>query len=131
MPYLNPRILDLGLNVLDTEATHLHICTSEPASFAAVAGVSLGAKASLDIGAPATAGTGRKVTVAAITTGMTASATGTATHYAIVDQANSRLLAASALEDSQAITSGNPRSGKFRCGQARLRLPPARSTTRP
>ncbi|MDG4922228.1 hypothetical protein, partial [Mesorhizobium sp. WSM4989] len=67
--------------------------------------MSLGAKASLDIGAPATAGTGRRVTVAAITTGMTASATGTATHYAIVDQTNSRLLVTGALTASQAITS--------------------------
>lgn len=38
MPYLNHRVYDFGLNVLDTEATHLHVCTSEPASFAAVAG---------------------------------------------------------------------------------------------
>lgn len=108
MPYINPRIYDFGLNVLDTEATHLHVCTSEPASFAAVAGVSLGVKAGLDIGAPADAGTGRKVTVAAITSGVTATATGTGTHWAIVDTPNSRLLAAGVLAAAQAITSGNP-----------------------
>lgn len=108
MPYINPRIYDFGLNVLDTEATHLHVCTSEPASFAAVAGVSLGAKASLTIGAPADFGAGRKVTVAAVTSGMTATATGTGTHWAIVDTPNSRLLASGALTASQAITSGNP-----------------------
>lgn len=107
MPYLNPRILDLGLNVLDIEATHLHICSSEPSTFAGVAGVSLGNKSSLNIGAPADATpTGRKVTVAAITDG-SVSATGTASHYAVVDATNSRLLLARPLVSSQAVTSGN------------------------
>lgn len=107
MPYLNPRVLDLGLNVLDTEATHLHICSSEPASFAAVAGVTLGNKSALSIGAPADATpSGRKVTVAAITDG-SVTATGTASHWAITDTTNSRLLAAGTLSASQAVTSGN------------------------
>lgn len=107
MPSLNDRVFDLGLNVLDTEATHLHICSSEPASFAAVAGVTLGNKSSLSIGAPAAGSpSGRKVTVAAITDG-SVTGTGTASHYAITDATNSRLLAAGALAASQAVTSGN------------------------
>lgn len=107
MPYLNPRVLDLGLNVLDTEATHLHICSSEPASFAAVAGATLGNKSALSIGAPADATpSGRKVTVAAITDG-SVTATGTASHWAITDTTNSRLLAAGTLSASQAVTNGN------------------------
>lgn len=107
MAYLNPRVLDLGLNVLDTEATHLHICSSEPANFAGVAGVTLGNKATISIGAPADATpSGRKVTVAAISDG-SVTGTGTASHYAITDAANSRLLVAGSLSASQAVTSGN------------------------
>lgn len=107
MPYLDSRVLDNGLTVLDTEADVLHICSSEPANFAAVAAASLGTKATPSIGAPgARAPSGRKVTVAAITDGAV-SATGNASHYAIVDSVNSRLLAAGALAAGQAVTNGN------------------------
>lgn len=107
MSYLDQRVYSNGLNVLDTEANVLHICSSEPASFGAVAGVSLGTKTSLSVGAIAVrSGGGWRVTVAAITDG-SVSASGTATHYAIVDTTNSRLLAANSLAASQAVTSGN------------------------
>lgn len=109
MPLLADRVLDLGLNVLDTEANRLDICSSEPTTFAAATGAaSLGNKTSLSIGAPAARSpSGRRVTVAAITDG-TVTATGTATHYAIVDTVNSRLLATGELESSQVVTNGNP-----------------------
>lgn len=109
MAFLNDRVLDFGLTVLDTEATKIHICSSEPSTFAGVAGVSLGNKglAAGGIGAPATrAPSGRKVTVAAFSDG-SVTGTGTASHYAIVDEVNSRLLAANSLSASQAVTSGN------------------------
>lgn len=108
MPFIADRVLDLGLNVLDIEANRLDICSSEPTTFAAATGAaSLGNKTSLSIGAPAArAPSGRRVTVAAITDG-TVTATGTATHYAIVDTVNSRLLATGSLSASQAVTSGN------------------------
>jgi len=109
MAFLGDRVLDLGLNVLDTEASHFHICSSEPATFAAVAGASLGNKVLVggDIGAPSAGSpNGRQVTVAALTGG-SVTATGTATHYAIVDQTNSRLLAVGSLSPSQGVTSGN------------------------
>ena len=51
-------------------------------------------------------GGGRKVTVAQITDG-TVTGTGTATHYALVDVSNTRLLATGALTASQSVTSGN------------------------
>jgi hypothetical protein len=67
----------------------------------------LGNSTSLSIGAPADrSGGGREVTVAAITDG-SITGTGTATHYAIVDTVNSRLLATSTLSASQSVTSGN------------------------
>jgi len=108
MAYLNDRVLDLGLNVLDTEATALTICSAEPTSFTeANTTYKLGTKSSLSIGSPAArTPSGRKVTVAAITDGAV-SATGTATHVAIIDVTNSRLLATQALSSSQAVTNGN------------------------
>lgn len=108
MPFIADRIFDLGLNVLDTEANRLDICSAEPATFAAASTTNtLGNKTALSIGAPA-AGTpsGRKVTVAAVTDG-TVTATNTATHWAITDTVNSRLLATGSLATSQAVTSGN------------------------
>jgi hypothetical protein len=106
MPYINDRVLDLGLNVLDTEATHIHICSSEPASWANVGTMTLG-NATSSVGSPAArGGGGRKVTVPAVTSG-TVTGTATATHWALVDTGNSRLLAASPLTVSQAVTSGN------------------------
>ena len=118
MPYLNPRVYDNGLTVLDTEANVFHICSSEPSTFAGVAGVSLGNATTLSIGAPADrSGGGREVTVAAITTGGNVTANGTATHYAIVDTVNSRLLAANSLSASQVVTSGNTfTTGAFTIG---------------
>jgi hypothetical protein len=106
--FLADRIFDNGLTVLDTEATHLYITSSQATTYAeATSTYALGNKSSLSIGAPADrVGGGRKVTVAAITDG-SVTATGTAAYYAIVDSANSRLLATDVLSASQAVTSGN------------------------
>ena len=72
-----------------------------------MASVTLGNSTSLSICAPQDrAGGGREVVVAAITDG-SVTGTGTATHYAIVDTVNSRLLATSTLTASQSVTSGN------------------------
>jgi hypothetical protein len=108
MAYLNDRVLDNGLTVLDTEASHLYITSAEATTYTQAATTyALGVKATPTVGAPAArAPSGRKVTVSAITDG-TVSATGTASHYALVDQTNSRLLAAGPLGASQAVTSGN------------------------
>lgn len=111
MPLLADRVYDNGLTVLDTEANAIYICNAEPATYtAATVTNALGnatGGAYTGIGAPA-AGTpnGRQVTVNAITAG-TVTGTGTASHYAIVDTVNSRLLATAALTATQAVTSGN------------------------
>lgn len=108
MSYLHPDVLDNGLSVLDTATTTLHICSAEPADFAGVAGVSLGNKSGLSIGAPENrTPSGRKVVVAAITSGGNVTGTGSAGYWAIVDTANSKLLAANSLASSQSVTSGN------------------------
>lgn len=108
MVYLNDRIFDNGLTVLDTEANRLDICSAAPTTYAeATSTYTLGNKTSLSVGSPADRSpSGRKVTVAAITDG-TVTANGTATHVAVVDTVNSRLLAVQALSASQAVTSGN------------------------
>ena len=108
MAFIADRVLDLGLNILSTEANRLDICSSEPATYAAATTTaSLGNKTSLSVGAPAArTPDGRRVTVAQITDG-SVTGTNTATHWAIVDTANSRLLATGSLSASQAVTDGN------------------------
>jgi len=105
MAFLHSDVLDNGLSGL-AAATVLHICASEPATYAEVAGVTLGNKTPPTVSAPgARAGGGRKVVVSAITDGAV-TADGTASHYAIVD--GTRLLAANTLAAGQVVTNGNP-----------------------
>tara|TARA_R110000803_G_scaffold64755_3_gene125832 strand:+ start:4697 stop:5080 length:384 start_codon:yes stop_codon:yes gene_type:complete len=108
MATLNDRVLDNGLTVLDTEANKIVITSQEATTYTeANATYALGNSTSISIGAPADrSGGGREVVVAAITDG-SVTGTGTATHYAIIDTANTRLLATSTLTASQAVTSGN------------------------
>ena len=108
MATLNDRVFDNGLSVLDLEANAVHITSQEATDYTDATSTStLGNSTSLSIGAPADrTGGGREVTVAAITDG-SVTGTGTATHYAIVDTVNSRLLATGSLTASQSVTSGN------------------------
>jgi len=108
MATLNNRVFDQGLSVLDLEANQIHVTSQEATSYAeAITTYTLGDSSSLSIGAPQDrTGGGREVVVAAISDG-SITGTGTATHYAIVDTTNSRLLATSTLTASQAVTNGN------------------------
>jgi len=108
MATLDNRVFDNGLTVLDTEANKVLVTSQEASTYTeANSTYALGNSTSLSIGAPADrSGGGRKVAVAAITDG-SVTATGTATHYALVDTNNSRLLATGSLTASQAVTSGN------------------------
>ena len=108
MAFINDRVFDSGLAVLDTEANRLDICSQEPVSYTeATSTYTLGNKTSYAVGSPQDGVTnGRRVVAPAITDG-TVTGTATATHWAIVDTGNSRLLATGALASSQAVTSGN------------------------
>lgn len=108
MAFLNDRVFDNGLTILDTEANAIHVTSQEATDYTeATSTYTLGNSTSLSIGAPADrTGGGRKVAVAAITDG-SITGTGTVTHYAIVDTTNSRLLATAALTASQSVTNGN------------------------
>lgn len=108
MATLADRVYDNGLTVLDTEANRIDITSQEVTTYAeATSTYTLGNSTSLSIGAPTDGDTsGRKVTVAAVSDG-SVSGSGTASHFAIVDTSNSRLLVTGSLSTSQAVTSGN------------------------
>lgn len=106
------RVLDLGLNVLDTEATTFYLCTTEPVTFTeATSTYALGNKvfgAGACFGAPAARSpNGRKVTSAAVTDGAT-TVQGTANFLAVVDATNSRLHATFPISAPQTVYVGNP-----------------------
>ncbi len=118
MASLSDRVFDNGLSVLDTEANAIHITSQEATTYAeATSTYTLGNSTTLSIGAPADrSGGGREVTVAALSDG-SVTGTGSATHFAIVDTTNSRLLATNTLSASQSVTSGNTFSlGSFSVG---------------
>jgi hypothetical protein len=110
MAFINDRVFDNGLTILDTEANRLDICSQEPTTYgqATTGGAySLGNKTALVVGGLGDRSpSGRKVTVSSFTDG-TVTNTGTATHWAISDTVNSRLLATGALSASSSVTSGN------------------------
>ena len=108
MPSLNNRVFDNGLSVLDTEASRIDLTSQEATSYTeATSTYTLGNSTSLSIAAPSDrSGGGREVIVAAISDG-SVTGNGTATHYAIVDTSNNRLLATGSLSASQVVASGN------------------------
>ena len=108
MAFLDNRVFDNGLTILDTEANVVHVTSAEATTYAqATSTLTLGNSTSLAIAAPSErSGGGRKVTVSAISDG-SITGTGTVTHYALVDTTNTRLLATAALTASQSVTSGN------------------------
>jgi hypothetical protein len=108
MASISDYVLDSALAKFDTEANRIDITSQEATTYTAATNTyTLGNKTSVSIGAPADrSGGGREVTVSAITDG-SVSGTGTATHYAIVDTTNTRLLGTGSLSSSQAVTSGN------------------------
>ena len=122
MAYINDYVLDAALSKFDTEANRLDICSQEPTTYTeATSTYTLGNKTSLSVGAPADAApNGRKVDVSSFSDG-SVTGTNTATHWAMVDTGNSRLLATGSLSASQAVTSGNT----FSISTFSIRIPDA------
>lgn len=116
--YLNDLVLDDGLNYIDTNATHLYICSTQPTTYAEASSTyKLGTKATITVSAPANGDTsGRKVTVSAITDG-TVDTNGTANSYAITS--GSVLIASQLLSSTQAVTAGN----SFSIGPIDIEIP--------
>lgn len=108
MAYINDIVLDAALSVFVEDADNLYICSQEPTTYsAATTTYALGKKEGITVGSPANrTPNGRQVTISAIADGEV-TATGTATHIAIVDSGSSTLLATAALAASQAVTANN------------------------
>jgi hypothetical protein len=104
----NDRVFDNGLSVLDTEVNKIVLCSAIPTTFTqANVTYMLAYKTSYDVGAPADRGAGgREVTCPAVSGGAI-DANGTATHYALIDTVNQRLLAAQALSAPVVLATGN------------------------
>lgn len=106
--WCNDEILDAALAVIKTTATRMVACSSQPASFAGVAGVTLASVEVSEEDFTISDGdaSGRKVRVAS-KSNVTASASGNANHVALVDDVNSKLLYVTTAA-TLATTSGNP-----------------------
>lgn len=105
MAFLNDDVLDAALNEISSNVTELHICSSQPADYGEVSGVSLGTTSTPGFTGPTDGdASGRKVTVDAVTDGSVTD-DGTASHFALVD--GSRLLAAGPLSETQVVSNGN------------------------
>lgn len=99
-------VFDLALQEIASFGDTINICSAEPANFAGIAAVELG-QATVSVGAPTDGDVdGRKVVVGAVTTGGTISATGTATHWALSNGADT-LYATGSLTASQSVTINN------------------------
>jgi hypothetical protein len=103
--------VDLGLNTLNSDANKILICSALPTSYANAQSVALGYK-SFGAGAcfadpvDLTPGPGRKITSFAITNG-TITANGVPSYWAVIDEANSRLLAAGDMLGGIQVISGS------------------------
>lgn len=108
--HLEQRVLDFGLNVLDTNATDIVVCGTEPTTYAqANATYMLGRKvfaAGGAFGSPADAANGRKVSSTVISDG-TILTTGTASWWAVIDTTGASLHAVGLLSSPQAVTATN------------------------
>lgn len=120
MAFLNDHVLDNGLSVITSDADKLVICSQQPATYAeANATYALGEKEGPTVSSPTDGvSSGRRVIVSAIADG-DVTATGTATHWALLDTVNERLLAANTLSASQAVTNGNT----FTLGEFSITIP--------
>lgn len=115
-------VLDNGLTVIDTLADEIHILAADPTTYSDVTTNTLGKKtfsAGGAFGSPAAGSpNGRKVASTAFTDG-NITTSGTAAKWAVVDTANSRLLANGALASSVAVSSG----GTFGLPSFNIRIP--------
>jgi hypothetical protein len=105
---IHNTVLDAALNYVKTNGTQVYICSALPATLTeATTTYGLGHKDTPTIGDPSERGAGgREVTVTAITDG-TVTASGTASHWAIVYAGGTAVLAAQTLGTVQVVTSGN------------------------
>lgn len=107
--YTHPYVADAGLNGIRATTTNLDVLSGYTESYAGVPALVLGTQAAPTISAPSDTpdGAGRFITIAR-PTGVVYTATGTATHLALRDLVNSRLLAVWQLRAPFPVRSGDP-----------------------
>jgi hypothetical protein len=118
MATLSDRVFDNGLSVLSDEADKILITSQEATTYAeANATYALGNSTSLAIASPLIVVlVVVKLLLSAISDG-SVTGDGTATHYAVVDTVNSRLIATGSLTTTQVVATGNTFSlGSFTVG---------------
>lgn len=104
-------VLDGALNVIKNNCTRMVVCNAEPTTYTeanatfALADVTMASGDFTLANGDGAGNTPRKVTVAA-KSGVTIDTTGTATHVALLDVTNSKLLEVTTCT-SQALTAGN------------------------
>jgi len=107
----NAWVLNNGLQQLQQTATHIYICSQEPADWTgatstyALGNKNFGAGNALT-GPTARSPNGSKVTTVAVTDGAI-TGTGNAARWAITDNTNQRLLVDNDLAAAQGVTAGN------------------------
>jgi hypothetical protein len=106
--FIAASILDAALALVRDQSTHLHICTTAPTNYAALAALSLAATpvATGDFAISFGAGNARILTLNA-RTNVTATISGTATHIVLVNIATQTVLLTSACAP-QAISPATP-----------------------
>ena len=105
MSSINSDIFDLTLSEL-AESDELHLCSQEPTTYAEVATYSLGVKTNPSFGYPEDSATGRQLRMLAISNGQS-NTNGTATHYALVNAANSKLNQTGNIPQPFSVNAGN------------------------
>jgi hypothetical protein len=104
--YVNPLVYDNGLLLLTQSVARLAVIPAgSVTAYADVVAAILGVTA-VTVGAPATSGNGRKVTTSAIAGG-TITADGTAARWALLDDADSRVLVIGNLISAKPVIVGN------------------------
>lgn len=107
MATLSDDVFDSGLGYLTSNADELHICSQEPTTYAEATSTYTLGSGSTTVNSPQDrSGGGREVVVNAVSGG-SVTATGTATHYALVKTGTSELLATGSLTAPASVSSGN------------------------
>ena len=108
MPFIHDDVLDAACSHFSTNVDNLYITNALAGNYTEASGTfKLATKVTPTFTGPANGDiSGRKITVNAITDG-TVNTTGTASHWALCDASDTKLLAAGALNAPQGVTATN------------------------
>lgn len=116
---IDDKIRDEGLQHLTNNADEVFICSQAPASYTeATSTHALSSAEAISFGSPADYAGGREVTSSSVSNGSVTDSD-TATHVAVVDSSNSRLLVVVALAAPIAVLAG----GTYNLTAFKVRIP--------